>query len=135
MNHLTQRHYVVLAGLLTLGVAVLDLALPPQVETDFFFVFPLLLCQKTCSRRLVFGLAAFALVWTILTNVFPNESLNGLELIYAGINDLLGMISVWAVAFFVSKRIKTESDLNSMIDFIDGRLGTGEDNEHLRQMK
>ena len=130
-----QRFYLAMMIFLAGSVAIVDLLLPPQIETDFFFILPLLLGQKTGRRQAVVWASLFASAWTVLTNIFQDASLHGQDFLFSSVDDFLGLVSVWAVAWFVIHRMRTERELNNVIDFIDGRLGAAQDNERLRGMR
>ncbi len=116
----------------TVLMTALDLYVPEQVESGFFFIVPLLLSQRARSPRLTWGVAGFVVCWTVVVSAYNLLTQSGPLPVYGLMNDLLGMIAVLIIAFFIVGRIRAEGDLNSIIDFVDGRMKAPEDNHYLR---
>ncbi len=132
----TARLYASLAVFLAICVSAADVLLPQEIETDFLYTIPILLCVRTGMRWLPWAIAAMSAVWTIATvSYLAVETGKPLGVFaYATINDLFGLISVAVLAHFVSQRMAAETRLNGIIDFIDGRMQPA-DNTKLKTLR
>ncbi len=139
MPNVKQDLLTVLVLTLTVGIAVADYLLPQDIETDFLYTLPILLCVRTGRRLLPIAVAAISVTWTMAVDFYLAMTLPEppAALVANTVNDLFGIISVVALAVFVSRRMRQESDLHSIIRFMDGRLRP-DDNvrlHHMREMK
>lgn len=131
----SERKSALLAVGAMMVVVVLDLFLPPKIETGFFFIIPLLISQRTRDIRFPWAIAGMVAFWTVGVDFLNPGGAWGRMDAYDCFNDFLSVLVIGLIAFFISSRIKAEADLNAIIDFVDGRLGLPEDNLRLRRGK
>ena len=136
MPHAKQSLATALVLVVTLVIAVADVLLPQDIETDFLYTLPVLLCVRTGWRFLPTVVAAIAVTWTVGVDLYVAAIHPAAPdgVIADTINDLFGIISVVALAVFVSRRMRQERDLHSIIRFMDGRLRP-DDNARLHHMR
>ena len=135
MQNKTSPLFTILALVATAGVSVADMVLPPQIETIFFYTFPVLLCARSGHIRLPYLITAVAVAWTAAVTAIEltAEPQPTFAILYEALNDLFGVFSVMGLAWFVSARMQRERDLLDVIRFVDTRLQFG-DNERVARM-
>ena len=129
------RAMVPLVIALAVAVSAADVLLPQQIETNFFYTVPVLLCARTARPMLPLVVLAIAVVWSVGVNLYLllTMAAPGAAFAYEVINDCLGLVSVAALALFTSRRMRRETEMSDIISFIDGRLSTP-DNTSLRRL-
>jgi hypothetical protein len=126
----------VLVLIVTVAIAAVDVLLPQDIETDFLYTLPILLCVRTGQPLLPALVAAIAVAWTLAVDLYLVMTQPEPPATFTAnlINDLFGIISVVVLAVFVARRMRRESDLHSIIRFMDGRLRP-DDNIRLHRMR
>ncbi len=139
MSHPKQNFLTGLVLVVTVVIAIADFLFPQEIEMDFLYTLPILLSIRTGRKQLPILVAAIAVSWTLAVDLYLVVSTSSLSpnFLTNTINDLFGIISVITLAIFVFRRMQKESDLHSIIRFMDGRLRP-DDNvrlHHMREMK
>ena len=104
MPNVKQDLLTVLVLTLTVGIAVADYLLPQDIETDFLYTLPILLCVRTGRRLLPIAVAAISVTWTMAVDFYLAMTLPEppAALVANTVNDLFGILSVIALGAFVA---------------------------------